>query len=78
MKYFSKEHFYTFVCSYILFVGIFLAPLIVINRNLRDLVDEVKHGALNENVISSYGFLTIAYEPKNYYWDFIYYLVILY
>ena len=48
----------------------FLAPLIVIRRKLRDLVEEVKHGAYNTNVVSNYGFLTIAYEPRYYYWDF--------
>ena len=71
MKYFSKEHLYAFACSYILFVGIFLTPLIVIHRKLKDLVDEVKHGALNGKVISGYGFLTIGYEPRYYYWDFV-------
>ena len=63
----------TFFCSYILFVVIFLAPLTTINRKLRDAIDEdcVIHGSLNPNVVKSYGFLTITYEPKYYYWDFV-------
>ena len=71
MNYFSMKHVYTFLCSYFLFVGVFLVPLIIIGRRLRDLVKEVKHGALSEKVISRYGFLTIGYEPKYYYWDFV-------
>ena len=69
MKYFSAEHLYTILISAILFLSVFLIPIIKIFKNLKLFVNTIKHGALNDKVISRHGILTIGYAYKYYYWD---------